>query len=130
MSERTVSAQAEVDWIMLVARGSVQRDMLSADRKRWHKALRHRAREAGRTVEVGITAIWRGRYSAIQSMSVTPLPHAIDVRAERGRRHPDPHHTRCARSFQSTRHASSSILHHSPQLHIHTEDARVSLVHL
>lgn len=53
MSERTVAEHAAVDFVLLTARGSVQRELLSADRKRWHSALRARAREAGRTVECG-----------------------------------------------------------------------------
>ena len=53
MSDRTITQVAAVDSVMLFTRGSVQRELLSADRKRWHKALRTYAQEAGRQIECG-----------------------------------------------------------------------------
>jgi hypothetical protein len=53
MSERTMAEQAQVDFIFLTTRGSVSRELFSADRKRWHKALRAKAREHHRTIECG-----------------------------------------------------------------------------
>lgn len=53
MSERTASEQAAVDFLFLLSRGSVSRELLSTDRKRWHRELRARAREHHRTIETG-----------------------------------------------------------------------------
>ena len=57
MSERTVAEQAAVDYIFLTTRGAVRRELLSADRKRWHKALGAQAREHGRLIETGPTGL-------------------------------------------------------------------------
>lgn len=86
MSERTVTEHAAVDFVLLTARGSVQRELLSADRKRWHAAMRARAREAGRQIETGNHGRTAWCVLGYPVGKRHPVAPRYDERAERGRR--------------------------------------------
>ena len=50
---RTLADLIEIDFAMLVITGSASRQLMTAERVKWHRALRARAREAGRGLECG-----------------------------------------------------------------------------
>jgi hypothetical protein len=60
MSQRTVAQQAAVGFVVLTTHGHVQRDLIGADRKRWHAALARFPRGVWPTHDADGTGNWSG----------------------------------------------------------------------